>query len=385
MIHHIIASIDRKYGGPSYSVPALAHAQCALGEAVGIHFVGEATFQETSGKAQPQLFSYAQSCKHILPFVRASVGMKKSLQGLVHAPNILHVHGLWLLPNVYPARVCKKSITSAKLVHSTRGMLSSVALSMSSWKKKPFWHLFQRKALEAADCIHATAMSELEEIRRLGITSPVAVIPNGVSLPAEKKNVFPNRQKRTLLCLGRVHPKKNLDQLIAAWALVEQRYPNWSLRIVGPPELNYDIKLREQAREENLQRVVIEGPVYGNDRIQTYRDADLFVLPTLNENFGLVVAEALAESLPVICTKGAPWEGLVENQCGWWIDHGIESLQQCLEHALSLPSERLHQMGRAGRTWVEKDFGWERAASDTIALYSWLGGQTHRPDFVYTI
>ena len=111
-----------------------------------------------------------------------------------------------------------------------------------------------------------------------------------------------------------------------------------------------------------LTRVSVEGPIYGDAKTAAYREADLFVLPTLNENFGLTVAEALAAGTPAISTKGAPWSGLESEGCGWWIDHGVEPLAAALAHAMALPREALKAMGDKGREWMARDFSWDRVA-----------------------
>ena len=98
----------------------------------------------------------------------------------------------------------------------------------------------------------------------------------------------------------------------------------------------------------SLQRLSVEGPLRGGAKLTAYRQADVFVLPTLNENFGITVAEALGAERPVIATKGAPWCGLEREGCGWWIDHGVESLAHALAQAMALNRETLHRMGAQG-------------------------------------
>jgi glycosyltransferase involved in cell wall biosynthesis len=122
--------------------------------------------------------------------------------------------------------------------------------------------------------------------------------------------------------------------------------------------------------------------VYGPDKAAVLRDADLFVLPTRNENFAITVAEALASAIPVISTKGAPWSGLVGEGCGWWIDHGAAPLAASLREAMGLPAERRREMGRRGRAWMLRDFSWDRIAGDMGDLYTWLSGASERPAFV---
>src|SRR5262249_5679271 len=134
-----------------------------------------------------------------------------------------------------------------------------------------------------------------------------------------------------------IHPKKGIDRLIQAWALLERTHPGWRLRIVGPSEGGYAAGLSNLAASLGLRSVSIEGPIYAHEKLAAYREADLFVLPTLNENFGLSVAECLAAGTPVISTVGAPWRGLEAEGCGWWIAQGVEPLAQAMSRAMAIP------------------------------------------------
>jgi glycosyltransferase involved in cell wall biosynthesis len=210
----------------------------------------------------------------------------------------------------------------------------------------------------------------------------VAIIPNGIDLPPPASIVSSSRQ-RFVLALGRIHPKKGLDRLLRAWAKVERHNPNWRLRIIGPGELGHDAELRSLASNLKLDHVSIEPPIFGGEKYVAFRQADIFVLPSLNENFGLTVAEALTAGTPVISTKGAPWSGLEIEHCGWWIDHGVDALASALERAMALPKNELCDMGARGRAWMARDFGWEAIARKTVALYAWAGRGAERPNFVY--
>jgi glycosyltransferase involved in cell wall biosynthesis len=371
---HVIDCLKPEHGGPSYSVPALA-------QALGRHHVN-VKLRTVASEDSPLPYSanFSHSVHSLSPLgtiARASRDLRCALVRDAGAGAILHSHGLWLMPNVYPAWAKKESRGAAKLVHSIRGMLSPAALSMAAWKKRPFWLLWQQAALRAADCLHATAASECEEIRRAGLRNPVAVIPNGVDLPVLKPRDAGIGGERIVLSIGRLHQKKGLDRLVRAWSAVEADFPDWRLRIVGPAERGYDAKLRQLAGELGAQRIAVEGPVFADDKLTAYRSADLFVLPSLNENFGLTAAEALASELPVISTRGAPWQGLNAHRCGWWIDHGVEPLADTLRKAMSMSSEERRTMGARGRVWVAEAFSWDKIARDFRDVYRWLrfGGE----------
>jgi glycosyltransferase involved in cell wall biosynthesis len=251
-------------------------------------------------------------------------------------------------------------------------MLGREARRISAWKKEPVWWLWQKDALKAAHCLHATAESEYDEIRQAGLNNPVAIIPNGIDIPDLPSANREDRNQKTILSLGRIHPKKGLDRLVRAWAMLEGRFPNWSLRLIGSAEVGHDLELVALGKQLNLRRFNVQAAAYGDAKWQAYQSADLFVLPTLNENFGITVAEALACELPVISTKGAPWQGLEKEGCGWWIDHGVEPLAATLVEAMELDEAARANMGRRGKSWMGRDFGWPAIGEEMANVYRWL-------------
>jgi glycosyltransferase involved in cell wall biosynthesis len=244
--------------------------------------------------------------------------------------------------------------------------------------------LLQRRDLEAARALVATSEMECEGLRRFGLRQPVAVIPNGVELDdgnvADLSGSHRGDRERTALFLSRVHPKKGVLELVRAWG---QAAPTgWRLCIAGPDEGGHWGQVERLVRQLGLgDRVEYLGPVEGERKAALYREADLFLLPTFSENFGVVVAEALAHGLPVITTRGAPWADLVAHRCGWWIDMGVEPLVAVLREATALTDEERAALGARGREYVRR-FDWGRIAEQTLALYRWILGQGERPDVV---
>ena len=242
--------------------------------------------------------------------------------------------------------------------------------------------MFQRSAFADAKLLFATAESELEDIRNYGLKTPIAIIPNGVNIPnIIKKN---NHKKiKTVISLGRIHPKKGLDTLIKAWSRVELIFNNWQLKIVGPDEVGHQKELEILTKKLNLQRVVFEPPVYGSDKDILLSKCNLFVLPSKSENFALTVAESLAVEVPVIATKNTPWSGLDKHRCGWWVEGREDNLAEALKVALSLPEKELIDMGQRGKKWMQKDFSWELTCQKTIKSYTWLTNMSERPNFIH--
>ena len=132
-----------------------------------------------------------------------------------------------------------------------------------------------------------------------------------------------------------------------------------------------------------LDRTTITGPLYGDRKTAAYLASELFVLPTVSENFGLVIGEALSHRVPVITTTGAPWPGIVERGCGWWITPSQDALVDTLREALPLPRAELAARGERGAAWMNADFTWQAESRLLLETYTWLlGSAVSRPDFV---
>jgi len=379
---HVIAGLDAEHGGPSYSVPRLCHALVNAG--IGVELLSVQVGESAAGEERTYAdlrFGASYSRFPVLKHMRHSSALGAALCSATSRADIVHNHGLWLMPNVAAGRAAARA--GKPLVVSPRGMLAPEALEFSRIKKRVFWALLQGSATRSAACLHATSEQELEEIRAFGLRQPIAIIANGIDVSSDDAPQQARLMiKRNVLSLGRIHPKKALDRLLHAWARIESAHPDWCLRIAGPAEGAHDEALRALIKCLGLSRVSIEGPAYGDAKLAAYRNADLFVLPSLNENFGLTVAEALAAGTPVISTKGAPWAGLETEGCGWWIDHGAEPLAAALDRAMTMSRSTLAAMGAKGRAWMDRDFTWERVARDMVDVYRWLCGGAPVPNTV---
>ena len=130
-------------------------------------------------------------------------------------------------------------------------------------------------------------------------------------------------------------------------------------------------------------RVLFVGPVYGRQKENLLAAAELFVLPSFSENFGIVIPEALASGVPVITTKGTPWDDMVRCNCGWWIDLGVEPLVAALRQGLEMSDTERREMGMRGRRLVEEEYTWPSVARQMLAVYAWLRGEGERPGSIW--
>lgn len=365
-ITHVVPHIDQEASGPSYSVPRLCQSLAECGNEIELKCLA------ASGPIHGVRLCVHRQWPMSGKFA-VSTDLARDLRRESHSVDIVHNHSLWSMVNV--AAGCVVPGHRAKLVTSPRGTLAAVALSRRKYTKKALWVL-QRRALLRADLLHATSEIECSEIRALGIGVPIMVVPNGVDIPPGAPLREP-RSERTLLYLSRIHPKKGIDDLLHAWRLLQSIHTDWRLLIVGTGERAHVSHVKQLAASLGVQRIEFPGPLYGDDKTRMYTRADLFILPTFTENFGMVVAEALAHGCPAIVSRGAPWAGLEREGCGWWVDRNTDALTQSLDMAMRMPPARLAEMGVRGRIWMQRDFSWPAIGNAMDSAYRWLldGGE----------
>ena len=291
--------------------------------------------------------------------------------------DIVHIHALWV-PILHRVNAWARK-TGKPVVWSPHGMLTPWAMNNKRWKKWLGWWLYQKWDLRRAQLIHVTANSEMDDVRRLGLANKVIIAPLGVDSQDCFERARHDNGKRVLLFVSRVQKKKGLCNLAKAWAMLSRELRDkWCVRIVGPDQEDHTKEvLVECDRLGVAKEWAFVGPKYEYELQQEYANADIFVLPTFSENFGSVVIEALARSVPVITTKGAPWEELIKRQCGWWIDIGVEPLADALKDAMSLGDAQRREMGARGRALVEEKYTWDAVVKAMMKGYEEvLNGRT---------
>jgi glycosyltransferase involved in cell wall biosynthesis len=334
----------------------------------------------TSPKLDHRCYPQDFAAVPVLKKLCLSNQLARALDEATITADIVHNHSLWLMPNIYPATAAARR--GKPFVVSPRGTFAKRALEYSSQAKRLFWAALQGPAVRTAACFHATSYQEYLDIRRASLVRPVAIIPNGVDVPDEPAIDVRRERPRTLLYLGRLHRIKGLDLLLHAWNRVANTAPDWRLRIVGPDEARYRHELERLANELGAPRVEFAGARYGSEKTAEFGAAQLFILPSHTENFGMSVAEALAQGTPVITTTGTPWIGIRDHGCGWYVDPTADALESALREALLLEPAELAKMGQSGREWMVRDFAWSMVAKKMEMTYRWLIAGGAPPDFV---
>ncbi|TNC82145.1 MAG: glycosyltransferase [Oleiphilus sp.] len=372
-ILHSIASIDKRAGGPSNSVTRLSEALSAEADTQSLICTLQ-THEETVETAAPVQFYPVRMSRKL----GLSPALNRHLHRASSEVDLIHNHGLWMMPNLYASRAAARGTSS--LVISPRGTLAPWSLQQSAWKKRAMLVWGQKRALQVADGFHATAHSEYEDIRRFGLKQPVILLPNGIDVPEEKPKSSA-RSRYRLVYLGRIHAQKGIEKLLAIWPELARRHEDWECVLCGPGDASY-LKIVQSKVEAAGPRISLQPALYGAEKTGFLNTADLFILPSETENFGISVAEALAHEIPVVASQGAPWKEIVSRECGWWVPNRAEDYVSALDHAMQLPCAVRREFGRRGRNWMLKDYAWQTISKQMRASYQWLRGVGPQPDCV---
>lgn len=364
-IAHIIPYIGEEASGPAYSVPALCNNLEKKGCEITLYTLKPIPDKKHHFKVK----TFDRKSFPVFSFGR-SREMYRELSADSFKIDIIHNHSFWMAPNIYAGLVAKRF--NIPLINAPRGTLSDKAMSRSKWKKNIVSILGQNTSFNTTYCYHATALHECYDINRFMPNRPVALIPNGVDIPFINSKNSLNMNRKKMLYLGRIHEIKGLENLIIAWSKLENNFPDWDLEIIGVGKDSYVNYLYNLISKYSLKRVTIGKPLYGIAKVKKYQESDLYILPSFSENFGMTVAEALANNTPVITTYGTPWHELDIKESGWCIDVGVQPLINVLNEALSKDKEQLFKMGIKGRKWMINDFSWEKIAEDMIDVYKWV-------------
>lgn len=358
---HVASTLDPSAGGTSRSITELAIASSSFGECNVVVWT-----------PKPQQTQWTASLKAAQ--IDIATGDLPGMLQRLNKHTVIHDHGVWLPVNHMVAKLSRR-FGIARMV-SPRGMLEPWALNHRRWKKRLAWALYQRRDLEYATGLHATAQSEAENFQKLGLTPPIFVVPNGVQIPPNNylefkpRTLAASRVQRAVF-LSRIHPKKGLPMLAEAWRRV--RPTNWKMVVIGPDECGHLAEIKAiAARLEIAQDWEFLPQAFGEEKWRRLAEADVMILPTYSENFGNAVAEALMAETPVITTTGAPWQGLRSNRCGWWISPTIEGVEEALRSAFSKTPQELREMGRRGREWARVEFAWPNLALQMKEVYEWM-------------
>lgn len=359
---HYIPTIGKSGGGVSSYLQLLSSD---LGTMVELHIVCHKTNDEL----------LLENCyiHYIEGNLIHPINMKKQFCKLLDElkPDIVHINGCWMLQ-------CSLTIFWAKnkgypVILSPHGMLEPWNIRKNYWTKKlPAILLYQKRSIKKCNILIATAEKEKINLQSLGYNKNIAVVPNGIIVNGiECKKTW--KENKQILFLALYRKNKGIDILMQAISKIKEKIKDWKVIIAGI-ESDYTIEdLNKMATELEISNMVdVTGPLFGSEKWDTYKKSDVFILPTLNENFGIVIAESYLCGTPVITTKGAPWPIIKEKKCGWWIDRSVDNIAKSIEEFINTPIEKRKEMGITGREFVINNFASEKIAIKMVNIYKMI-------------
>jgi glycosyltransferase involved in cell wall biosynthesis len=374
---NVVTHLDPKYGGLSAAVPALANAVSEAGyystSIAGFCAAGE---QFNPATTNPIAIDHLPLGR--LNWMKNSTARHRFHQ-LVDDSAGVHVHGIW--EHSTAAATSRARASKKPYVISAHGMLERWALANKRAKKVLYAALIERANLQSADCLHALTQAEAQDYRNFGLLNPIAVIPNGVNIPAHLSpdlflERFPDlRGKRLVLFLGRIHFKKGLDLLAHAWAHIAPKSLDTHLVLAGPDSEDTQDTLSRQLTALGLsQRVTFTGMLSQDVKWSALAASECFVLPSYSEGLSVSVLEAMSAGLPVIVTKQCNLPEVEEHNCGWVIDTQVDELVDALKDLLHASSREIADMGANGRHLVSRRYSWPVIGEQMSRVYRWLNG-----------
>jgi poly(glycerol-phosphate) alpha-glucosyltransferase len=325
--------------------------------------------------------------------------------------DLLHTHGIWQWPSAAVHGWYQN--TKRPYLIAPRGMLDPWALARSTWKKWLVSHWYEAAHLRDAACLHALCASEAESMRAYGLTNPICVIPNGVELPEEIPEMLKsgklNQEKKILLFLGRLHPKKGLMNALRAWAEVRgQRSEaggreDWQFVVAGWDQSGHEANLKRlcdelhltyaetpasiftdngQRTKDNGASVIFTGPAFGLEKDALLRRASAFILPSFSEGLPMSVLEAWSYRLPVLMTDECNLPEGFAADAAIHIGTDVTSIAEGMRGLLRSPASDLRSLGRNGRALVERQFTWPQIAAQMKDVYDWVLGIGEKPSSI---
>lgn len=358
IILYFIPSLDQKTGGTAFFLQTLANEIAKTNE---VYIITKKTDAQVEMKNVNIINLDIRLSKLPSFFLKLNQSVKRI------NPDIIHINVIWMLQSFIMHLVAK--INNKKVVLSPHGMLEPWIMKRNKWKKKIALFLYQRYSIRTADFIHVTSKQESDNLKEFKLNSNIEMIPNAVTISNnELKSSWKISNK--LLFLSRIHVKKGIELFIETVRQLGDDFKDIEIIVAGDGEPHYIESLKKTISDYKLEnKFKFIGGIYGVDKWNLIRSVDVMVLPTFSENFGIVIAEALACGTPVITTKGTPWESIQTHNCGWWIDIDVESLSLALKDYKMKTEEDLKIMGINGNGLIKESFNAESIAKKMNNLY----------------
>lgn len=384
-ILQIVPSISLVYGGPSQMVIGLSEALAKAGVEVTILTTDSNGDSGQTPLDVPLEVPIRQNGCDIYyfrcsPFRRYKFSLNLLRWLSQHHQNydLAHIHALFSPVSSAAARVAR----SHHLPYILRplGTLDPADLQKKRHLKQLYAALLERSNLAGAAAIHFTSDQEAKVSERFGVVTHDLVMPLGVKLPEgtstdiRAKLGIPD-QRPILLFMSRIDPKKGLDLLIPALETLVDEEQNFQFVLAGgnPQDPEYEKEIRDRIHHSPLSaQTTIAGFITGDEKTDLLNAADLFVLPSYYENFGIAVAEAMSVGTPVVISDQVHiWHSIQQAEAGWISPCEAFALTDALRVALRDPNER-QRRGRNAYQYAQENFSWDAIAHQMIHEYDRL-------------
>lgn len=294
--------------------------------------------------------------------------------------DLYQAQGVWQYPTYAMVDVARKMCKP--YIITPRGMLYPQDIAKSKpWFKQMSLKIRLLSDLNHAACVHVTCEDEMRYCRNLGVTSPIAIVPNPVEIKeyqdGKKDDVF------RLGYLGRISRRKNVEGLIYAWSELRDKVEDAELLIIGGGDDEYMAFLKKEVARLHLDNVRFTGFISGQEKEDALASLSVLAMPSEFENFGNVIVEGLVRGIPCIATTGAPWKDLLDYQCGWWVEYSQKTITEAVEMAVKTSAEHLHEMGERGKRLMKEKYSIEAVAKQMKCVYDWILKEGEKPNFVH--
>lgn len=295
--------------------------------------------------------------------------------------DVYHANTIWgFMTHI----TCKMAREKHKpYIISPHGMLYPTALHEKHWKKLPMLWAWYNKDIREATCLHVTCKEEMEHCRKFGYRGPIAIIPNAVVIPYGLRTSSSKYERKTIGFLGRLDKIKKVENILYAASLIDD---DFDIEIMGKGDALYETFLKDEVTKLGLDsRVRFVGFVGGQDKYERLSKLWGLFVPSVQENFGMIVPEALICGTPVYASLGTPWQELNDCNCGWWKDNSPETIAGVIKELLTKTLEEISVMGENGRKLIEEKYEQHKVAQMMYELYRWVNGECVQPEFVHSL
>ncbi|MFG6102888.1 glycosyltransferase [Leptothoe sp. EHU-05/26/07-4] len=376
----VVPSLGSVYGGPSKSVIELAQALGKSGidvDLVSTNANGKDVIAEPT-KTWIQKDNYRVQvfpCKTIGDY-KLSFSITQWLFQNVKNYDLVQTNAIFSVPNLPAYLACRWN--NIPYVVIPRGMLEPWALSYKAGKKKIYYNLFEKPALQRASALQMLASTEAQQIQPLNLQSPLVIAPNGIhrkdfeTLPTPQKfyERFPEtRDKKLILFLGRIDPKKGLDLLAKAFGKIKPQFPNAHLAIAGPDNIGFLPTAQKYFKDNHcLDSVTFTGILTGQTKYSALAAADYYIAPSYSEGFSMSVLEGMAAGLPCIITTGCNFPEAAKANAAHVVEINAEAIADALFACLSDPDSAT-EMGQRARQFIFQHYTWDQIAKNLHGVY----------------